>query len=154
MFFEAVAFSVAMCQLRKSCKSISDASWYQFTQWLQYFAKIHGTIVIAVPPHNTTVDCSNCGAKIHKTLSTRTHCCPKCKTVLCRDHNAANNILAKGLKLLAEYLNGTEGHSGTDSMRVNAQGQLGRWLVDRDISFLSHLDELRISDYAENPPET
>ncbi len=26
-------------------KSISDASWYQFTQWLQYFAKIHGTIV-------------------------------------------------------------------------------------------------------------
>jgi putative transposase len=135
-------------------KSISDASWYQFTQWLQYFAKIHGTIVIAVPPHNTTVDCSNCGAKIHKTLSTRTHCCPKCKTVLCRDHNAAKNILAKGLKLLAEYLNGTEGHSGTDSMRVNAQGQLGRWLVDRDISFLSHLDELRISDYAENPPET
>jgi putative transposase len=82
-------------------KSISDASWYQFTQWLQYFAKIYGTIVIAVPPHNTTVDCSVCSAKVHKTLSTRTHQCGKCKTVLCRDHNAARNILAKGLKLLA-----------------------------------------------------
>jgi putative transposase len=135
-------------------KSISDASWYQFTQWLQYFAKIHGTIAIAVPPHNTTVDCSNCGTKVHKTLSTRTHCCPKCKTVLCRDHNAARNILAKGLKLLAAYLNGTEGHSGTNSIRVNAQGQLDRWLVDRDVSLLSHLDELRISNSAENPPET
>ncbi len=151
-------------------KSISDASWYQFTQWLQYFAKIHGTIVIAVPPHNTTVDCSNCGAKVHKTLSTRTHSCPKCKTVLCRDLNAAKNILAKGLKLLAEYLklseaealtssvvetlNGTVGHTGTDSKTVNAQGQLDLWLADRDISFLSCLDELRISNFAENPPET
>jgi putative transposase len=127
-------------------KSISDASWYQFTQWLQYFAKIHGTIVIAVPPHNTTIDCSVCGTKVHKTLSTRTHQCGKCKTVLCRDHNAARNILAKGLKLLAEYLNGTEGHSETDPKRVNAQGQFDRWMADRDVSFLSHLEELRISD--------
>jgi putative transposase len=134
-------------------KSISDASWYQFTQWLQYFAKIHGTIVIAVPPHHTTVDCSSCGAKVHKNLSTRTHQCSKCKTILCRDHNAARNILAKGLKLLAQYLNGTVGHTGTDSLRVNAQGQFDLWLADRDISFLSRLDELRISDYAENPPE-
>jgi putative transposase len=135
-------------------KSISDASWYQFTQWLQYFAKIHGTIVIAVPPHNTTIDCSNCGAKVHKTLSTRTHQCGECKTVLDRDMNAARNILAKGLKLLAGYINGTEGHSETDPKKVNAQGQLDRCLTDRDISFLSHLEELRISNSAENLPET
>src|ERR687886_1853284 len=96
-------------------KSISDASWYQFTQWLQYFAKVYGVIVIAVPPHNTTVDCSTCGVKVHKTLSTRTHQCPKCKSVLCRDLNAARNNLTKGLKWLAEYLNGTEGHSETGS---------------------------------------
>jgi putative transposase len=134
-------------------KSISDASWYQFTQWLQYFAKIYGTIVIAVPPHNTTVDCSSCGAKVHKNLSTRTHQCGKCKTVLCRDHNAARNILAKGLKLLAQYLNSTRGHLETGENIPNAQGQFDRWLADRDVSFLSHLDELRISDYAENPPE-
>ena len=93
-------------------KSISDASWYQFTQWLQYFAKVYGVIVVAVPPHNTTVDCSCCGAKVKKTLSTRTHRCNKCGTVLDRDHNAAKNILAKGFKLLAQYLNSTEGHSG------------------------------------------
>ncbi len=118
-------------------KSISDASWYQFTQWLQYFAIVYGTIVIAVPPHNTTIDCSVCGAKVHKTLSTRTHQCSACKTVLDRDHNAARNILAKGLKLLAGYLNGTEGHSGTDPKRVNAQGQFDRWLTDRDVSLLA-----------------
>jgi len=135
-------------------KSISDASWYQFTQWLQYFAKIHGTIVIAVPPHNTTVDCSVCGAKVYKALSTRTHQCRQCKTVLCRDLNAARNILAKGLKLLAGYVNSTGGHPGTGENIPNAQGQLDRWIADRDVSFLSHLNELRISNRAENPPET
>ncbi len=135
-------------------KSISDASWYQFTQWLQYFAKIYGIIVIAVPPYNTTVDCSVCGAKVHKTLSIRTHQCGQCKTVLCRDHNAAQNILAKGLKLLAQYLNSTRGHLETGENIPNAQGQIDRWLADRNIDFLSHLDELRISNYVENPPET
>jgi putative transposase len=134
-------------------KSISDASWYQFTQWLQYFAKIHGIIVIAIPPHNTTVDCSSCGAKVHKNLSTRTHQCPACGTILDRDWNAAKNILAKGLKLLAQYLNSTRGHLETGENIPNAQGQFDRWLADRDIGFLRHLNELRISDYAENPPE-
>ncbi|HEY9672058.1 MAG TPA: transposase [Waterburya sp.] len=142
-----------MVKNHRLAKSISDASWYQFTQWLQYFAKIYGTIVIAVPPHNTTVDCSWCGAKVHKTLSTRTHQCGGCKTVLCRDHNAARNILAKGLKLLAQYLNSTRGHLETGENIPNAQGQFDRWLADRDVSFLSHLEELRISGYAENPPE-
>ena len=101
-------------------KSISDASWYQFTQWLKYFAKVYGVIVIAVPPHNTTVDCSCCGAKVKKTLSTRTHKCSKCRTVLDRDHNAAKNILAKGFTLLAEYLNSTVGHteSGVKNSRI------------------------------------
>jgi putative transposase len=91
----------------KLAKSISDASWYQFTQWVNYFAKIHKITCIAVPPQFTTIHCSACGAKVYKTLSTRTHQCPHCKTVLDRDWNAAINILKKGLKYLGEYLNGT-----------------------------------------------
>jgi putative transposase len=120
-------------------KSISDASWYQFTQWLQYFAKVHGVIVIAVPPHNTTVDCSCCGAKVKKTLSTRTHKCNKCGTVLDRDHNAAKNILAKGFKLLAEYLNSTVGHTESDLKKVKAQGETDLWLKNGDALALSRL---------------
>jgi len=34
---------------------------------------------------------------VQKSLSTRTHICPHCGTVLDRDHNAAINILKKGL---------------------------------------------------------
>ncbi|WP_413163882.1 RNA-guided endonuclease InsQ/TnpB family protein [Capilliphycus salinus ALCB114379] len=132
-------------------KSISDASWYQFTQWLQYFAKVHGVIVIAVPPHNTTVDCSCCQAKVKKTLSTRTHKCSACGTVLDRDHNAAKNILAKGFKLLAEYLNSTVGHTESGAKSSKAQGETNLWLKNGDVLALSWLDELRTKNSWESP---
>jgi putative transposase len=142
---KSISDSAALASLRAS------ASWYQFTQWLQYFAKVHGVIVIAVPPHNTTVDCSRCGAKVKKTLSTRTHKCSKCGTVLDRDHNAAKNILAKGFKLLAEYLNSTVGHTESDLKKVKAQGETDLWLKNGSALVLSRLDELRTKNSWESP---
>ena len=85
-------------------KSINDASWYQFRVWLEYFGKVFGRITIAVNPQYTSQDCSSCGEVVKKSLSTRTHVC-KCGCVLDRDHNAARNILSRGL--------GTVGHTGT-----------------------------------------
>lgn len=78
-------------------KSISDASWYQFRTWLEYFGRVFGKITIPVNPAYTSQKCSNCGAIVKKTLSTRTHSC-KCGCELDRDHNAAINILQLGLK--------------------------------------------------------
>jgi putative transposase len=77
-------------------KSITDAGWYQFRVWLEYFGYKFGKITIAVPPQYTSINCSSCGAKVKKTLSTRTHKC-KCGCVLGRDENAAKNILSLGL---------------------------------------------------------
>ncbi len=77
-------------------KSITDAGWYQFRVWLEYFGDKFGKITIAVPPQYTSVNCSSCGAKVTKTLSTRTHRC-KCGCTLDRDENAARNILSIGL---------------------------------------------------------
>ena len=51
----------------------------------------------SVPPHNTSQNCSNCGKKVQKSLSTRTHKCPYCGYEADRDVNAAINILKKGL---------------------------------------------------------
>jgi len=92
--------------VRNRClaKSINDASWYQFRRWLEYFGKVFGKITIAVPPHRTTQECSQCGTVVKKSLSTRTHIC-QCGCVLDRDHNAARNILSWGLS--------TTGHVGT-----------------------------------------
>ncbi|MEN9277255.1 MAG: transposase, partial [Thermostichus sp. DG_1_5_bins_95] len=56
-------------------KSISDASWYQFTQSLDYYGRIWGKAVVAVPTNYTSQGCSNCGHRVKKSLSTRTHAC-------------------------------------------------------------------------------
>jgi putative transposase len=76
-------------------KSISDAAWYQFREWLEYLGKKYGKITIAVAPNYTSQNCSNCGETVKKSLSTRTHIC-RCGCVLDRDQNAAVNILKKG----------------------------------------------------------
>jgi putative transposase len=96
-----------MVRNRKLSKSISDAAWSTFRQWLEYFGKVFGVVTVAVPPHYTTQDCSNCGEKVNKSLSTRTHKCHHCGFVLDRDWNAAINILELAL--------GTVGHTGTNA---------------------------------------
>lgn len=78
-------------------RSISDASWSMFRQWLEYFGKVFSRTVIAVPPPYTSQNCSACGGLVKKSLSTRTHTC-ECGCVLDRDHNAALNILSLALK--------------------------------------------------------
>ncbi len=103
-------------QNHKLAKSISDAAWSQFAQWLQYFGNVFGKTVVAVAPQYTSQDCSVCGNTVKKSLSVRTHVC-SCGTVLDRDHNAALNILTKALRQAGIDLN-TAGHAG-----INAFGQ-------------------------------
>jgi putative transposase len=79
----------------KLAKSISDASWYNFRQWLEYFGEKFGREIVAVPPHFTSQECSNCGAKVQKSLSTRTHSCLHCGHIEQRDVNAAKVILSR-----------------------------------------------------------
>ena len=59
-------------------KSISDAGWGQFRSILAAKAAWAGRHVVAVPPHSTSQDCSDCGARVPKSLSVRTHVCPTC----------------------------------------------------------------------------
>ena len=98
-----------MVKNHRLAKSISDASWYQFRSWLEYFGKVYGRITVPVPPQYTSQACSACGCQVEKTLSTRTHRCPQCGYVADRDENAARNILTLGIH--------TVGHTG-----INAWG--------------------------------
>ncbi|WDD32700.1 transposase (plasmid) [Nostoc sp. UHCC 0926] len=88
-------------------KSINDVSWSLFREWVEYFGKVFGVVTVAVPPHYTSQNCSNCGEVVKKTLSARTHICPHCGHTQDRDWNAARNILEKGLS--------TAGHVGTNA---------------------------------------
>jgi putative transposase len=102
-------------------KSINDASWFQFRVWLEYFGKVFGKITIAVPAAGTSQECSQCGTVVKKSLSTRTHVC-QCGCRLDRDHNAARNILGRGLA--------TVGHTGSYGLEpCNAWGDQPSTLV-------------------------
>ena len=109
-----------MVKNRRLAKSISDAGWRAFVTWLGYLAHVYGKVVVAVPPAYTSQDCSGCGERVTKTLSERTHICPRCTIILDRDHNAARNILALGLRQLEET---TAGHAES-----NAWGQSAVYL--------------------------
>jgi putative transposase len=113
-----------MVKNHKLAKSISDASWSMFRQWVEYFGKVFGKVTVAVPPQYTSQNCSNCGKQVVKTLSQRTHHCLHCGTVLDRDHNAALNILAIGLNRV--------GHT-----QINACGEFD--LCQVDLSLLGKL---------------
>ena len=109
-----------MVRNRHLSKSISDVAWSTFRQWLEYFGKKYGKLTIAVPPQNTSQNCSNCGHKVQKSLSTRTHICPHCGYVEDRDVNAARNIRSKALS--------TVGHTGTYSWGDLPSGLIGSGL--------------------------
>jgi len=94
-----------MVKNRHLAKSISDAGWSLFRRWLEYFGYKYGKVTVAVPPHNTSQNCSSCGKKVQKSLSTRTHNCSYCGFIEDRDINAAINILRIALS--------TVGHTGS-----------------------------------------
>ena len=106
---------------RKLAKSISDAGWSTFRHWLEYFGAKYGKVTVAVPPHNTSQNCSNCGEKVQKSLSTRTHVCPHCGFAEDRDVNAAINVLNKALS--------TVGHTGTHAWGEMPSGLVGENLL-------------------------
>ncbi len=93
--------------IRGDVRGVSDAAWSKFREWLEYFGKVYGVPVVAVEPAYTSINCSSCGAKVTKSLSTRTHQC-ECGLVLDRDENAAINILQAALKKLSTTVGQTE----------------------------------------------
>jgi putative transposase len=82
---------------RSMNRSIADVAWGQFTRCCSSKAADAGRTTVFVNPRGTTQDCSGCGTVVPKDLSVRWHSCPSCGLSLGRDHNAALNILARGL---------------------------------------------------------
>ncbi|AKP65192.1 RNA-guided endonuclease InsQ/TnpB family protein [Levilactobacillus koreensis] len=84
--------------------SISDVGWRTLLGMLAYKADLYGRKFLTIDPRNTTQTCSDCGhvmaGKNKLTLADRKWTCPNCGVFHVRDHNAAKNILAKGLATL------------------------------------------------------
>lgn len=85
---------------RHLAKSIRDATWYRFREWLEYFGVVFGVPVIAVEPKMTPQKCSNCDVIVIKALSTRTYQCPCCLYCVDRDDQGGINILQSARRQL------------------------------------------------------
>ncbi|MEI2577241.1 RNA-guided endonuclease InsQ/TnpB family protein [Scytonema sp. PRP1] len=104
-------------------KSINDVAWTLFRRWLEYFAGKFSTTVVAVNPRMTSQKCSDCGAIVKKSLSTRTHKC-NCGCELQRDVNAAINILNLGKQA-------RDGQSRSNATRVGTATLIGETLLEQ-----------------------
>lgn len=85
-----------MVKNKHLAKSIHEVAWNQLIEFTTYKAEYAGKKVKLVNPHNTTQECSSCGAIVKKTLAEREHKC-SCGYVAHRDVNASINILNRGL---------------------------------------------------------
>jgi putative transposase len=112
--------------LKNHClaKSIADASWYQFRQWIEHFATKFGRLAVAVPPQYTSQECSQCKVIVKKSLSTRTHVC-SCGLILQRDWNAASNILLKAKSERLSLSKSRDGQSQSNATGVGTSTLLG-----------------------------
>ncbi|MXX99455.1 MAG: IS200/IS605 family element transposase accessory protein TnpB [Chloroflexi bacterium] len=77
-------------------RSILEQTWGRIVSQLAYKAASADRMLVFVDPRDTSQLCSNCGARVEKSLQERMHLCG-CGLALDRDHNAAINILNRAL---------------------------------------------------------
>lgn len=84
-------------------KAIADAGWGEFVRQLAYKAEWAGRSLVAIDQwFPSSKRCSGCGHTLPSLpLSVRKWDCPECGAHLDRDQNAATNIKAAGLAVLA-----------------------------------------------------
>jgi putative transposase len=105
--------------------SLNSWSYHELQREIEYKARWEGIPVTYVAAWGTKAKCSMCGSKTFPNED-RTLYCPKCKTTVDRDVNAALNILEKGALrfgadgFAGEAVKGNETKTqSSESMRVS-----------------------------------
>ena len=107
-----------MLKNRYIAKKLANQSFATILGFLEYKAKLKGKTFVQVGKEFASSKiCHVCGVREEKMpASKRRWKCKSCGARHDRDINAAENILAEGIRIL----NGTEGHSGTAAITVAA----------------------------------
>jgi putative transposase len=101
---------------RRLARVVGEQGWYSFVSMLEYKAEWYGREIVKIDrffPSSKT--CSDCGT-INQTLTLkdREWTCDACGVVHVRDWNAANNILAEGLRSSAQSAGSVDNRRGVD----------------------------------------
>ena len=93
---------LGMVRNHKLAKSISDAGWGTFTNFLAYKLERKGARLVEIDRwFPSSKLCSNCFYQIGEMpLDIREWTCPHCNTHHSRDANAAQNIRAEGIRMI------------------------------------------------------
>lgn len=94
---EDIKSSSIMTKIANINSRILDVGLCQLKTFIKYKAENAGKVIVLVNPAYTTQTCSNCMDVTPKELNEREHKC-RCGLILCRDVNAAKNILRLGLE--------------------------------------------------------
>ena len=82
-------------------RAILDQGWGEFARQVEYKLRWLGGTLIKVPPAYTSQKCSICGHTEAGNRNKQQFLCLMCGTTLHADINAAKNILAAGLAVIA-----------------------------------------------------
>ncbi len=113
---KAMSRSMGRCAFRRS---VQDAALGEVRRQLLYKGAWAGRQVIAVAPQfPSSKRCSAC-QEVHRGLRLERHwCCPACGAAHDRDENAAKNLRAEGLRVLAGSPPATGKRPGSDARGV------------------------------------
>jgi putative transposase len=116
-------FVLGMVRNHKLAHAISDVGWGTFVNFLSYKLERDGGMLIEINRwFPSSKLCSNCHYQINELpLDIRTWTCPSCGTHHDRDGNAAMNIRAEGIRMLA--LSAVEMLSSSGTGEANANGE-------------------------------
>jgi putative transposase len=112
-----------MVRNHKLSYAISDTGWGTFVNFLSYKLERNGGKLVEINRwFPSSKLCSNCHYQINELpLDIRTWICPSCGTHHDRDGNAAMNIRAEGIRMLA--LSAVEMLSSSGTGEANANGE-------------------------------
>ena len=124
-------------------RSILQSGWGQLRTYLNYKLFQRGKLLMLVPPHYTSQECSGCGT-IDKAarLSQSVYACNACGVTINADTNAANVITRHAAYALHQHLHSGQELSTSGSGKPKPQTPVELW-VSREViqSFRAQGDE-------------
>ena len=102
-------------------KSILDVAWGTFLTILEAVAVKCGKHFVRVSAYKSSVECSNCGAEVPKTLSVRIHSC-ECGLNIDRDENSGRVLLNRGFKAVGHIVSACGGFGISQPVKQETSG--------------------------------